>query len=142
MTLSRWDDFGLRLAAFMAGESKDPSTKVGAVILDHDKRVVSVGYNGFPRGVRDDDRLFDRGTKYEMVVHGEANAILFAQRNLHGHTLYTHPFMPCSRCASMIIQVGISRVVAPWSDNERWVESFKLTRSLLNEAGVELVEVK
>lgn len=138
--LSSWQSFGLGMAEYMASRSKDPSTQVGAVILDPNNRVVGVGFNGFPHGIRDDHRLNDRETKYEMIIHGEMNAILFARRDLHGCTLYTHPFMPCSRCAVVIIQVGLSCVITPYNDNERWQESFKLTRALFDEAGVELVE--
>lgn len=135
----KWDDRFLGLARFVASWSKDPSTQVGAVIVDRDKRVVSVGYNGFPKGVDDNPELYnDREYKYEHIVHGEVNAILFAGRDLSGHTLYTVPFMPCSRCAAMIIQTGIIRVVAPLSDNPRWKESFERTTTLFKNAGVQL----
>ena len=124
------------MAFLVAGWSKD-STKVGAVIVDPANRVVSVGYNGFARGVADTpDRLDDRDVKLKMVIHAEENAILFAERNLVGCTLYTWPFMPCASCAGKVIQVGIRRVVSLVSDNPRWVQSFMLAQQQLAEAGV------
>lgn len=128
------------LAQHVSAWSKDPSTQVGAVIVDDQRRIISTGYNGFPRGVADlSDRYNDRSIKYEMIVHGEVNAILFANQSLRNTTLYTWPFMPCSRCAAIVIQTGISRVVAPWCDNPRWTVSFELTRRMFQEAGVDLL---
>lgn len=113
---------------------------MGAVIVDDQRRIISTGYNGFPRGVQDlEARYSDRSIKYEMIVHGEINAIVFAQQNLENTTLYTWPFMPCSRCAAVVIQTGIQRVVAPYCDNPRWADSFDLTQLMFHEAGVELI---
>lgn len=138
-TIIRWDNRFLDLAKYISQWSKDPSTKVGAVVADG-KRIVSVGYNGFPQGVEDsDERLNNRDLKYKIVVHGELNAMNFAKEPLNGYTLYTIPFMPCSVCAGQVIQRGIKRVVSPYSDNPRWTEAFKLTEQLFREAGVELV---
>lgn len=138
----KWDKFYLGLADYVSGASKDPSTKVGAVIVDQYNSVVSIGFNGLPKGIADtDERLNNRELKYKMIVHGEVNAMAFAQRDLHGCTLYTVPFMPCSICAGQVIQRGIIRVVAPYSDNPRWVDSFDLTRRMFAEAGIELVEI-
>ena len=140
-----WDNYFLGMAEYASRASLDPSTKVGAVIIDNKRRVVSTGYNGFPRGIADDERLNDRPTKLNIVVHAEINAILFANRDLTDCSLFTFPFIPCSsvgsNCASLVIQSGIKRVVAPYSDNPRWIESFKLTRELFKEAGVELNEI-
>lgn len=135
----KWDLRFLDLAKFISTWSKDPSTKVGAVVTDHENRVVSIGYNGFPKNISDDDeRLDNRDTKYKIIVHGEMNAILFANKSLQFCTLYTHPFMPCPRCASMIIQTGIQRVVSYNSMPDRWKDEFELSKSLFKEAGVEL----
>jgi dCMP deaminase len=143
--LKDWDTRFLDLAEHISKWSKDPSTKVGAVIVDSHRRIVSTGYNGFPVGVMDSyDRLTDRDTKYEMIIHAEANAILFAHQRMNGMTLYTTPFQPCSRCASLIIQSGISRVISYEIDDSndlfenRWTNSFKLAKELFDEAGVEL----
>lgn len=140
--LTHWDHRYLDLARYISTWSKDPSTRVGAVIADAQGRIVSVGFNGLPRGVRDThERLNNREIKYKMIVHGERNAILFAGRSVAGCTLYTTPFMPCSVCAGMVIQAGITRVVAPYCDNERWQADFRLTEEMFKEAGVELILV-
>jgi dCMP deaminase len=134
----KWDIRFLELAKFVSDWSKDPSTKVGAVITDSNNRVVSIGYNGFPQNIADDNRLDNRDTKYKIIVHGEMNAILFANKSLELCTLYTYPFMPCSRCASMIIQTGIKRVVSYNNMPERWANEFKISEMLFKESGVEL----
>ena len=135
----KWDVRMLQLAAHVASWSLDPSTQTGAVITDRNRRVISVGYNGLPKGVEDShERLHNRDIKYQLIVHCERNAIIFAQRDLVGCTLYTWPFLSCSVCAAMVIQAGISRVVAPVNDNPRWIDSFKLSTEMFNEAGVEI----
>lgn len=144
----KWDKRFLHLAEFWAKEcSKDPSTKTGAVIVDKDKSIVSMGYNGFPKGVDDsEERLNNREIKYQMIVHCERNAILFARRNLEGCTLYTWPFASCAVCAGMVIQTGIKRVVYPKLTDpgliERWGKSLELTYQMYDEAGLERVEVE
>ena len=138
--LTHWDFRFLGLAEHVAGWSKDPSTKVGAVVADANNRVISTRFNGLPSGVEDTlERLQDRDLKYQMVVHAERNAIIDARTNLADCRLYVWPIMPCSVCAAMIIQAGLAEVIAPYSDNPRWVESFDLTREMFNEAGVTLI---
>lgn len=134
----KWDIRFLQLAQFISEWSKDPSTKVGAVITDENNRIVSIGYNGFPQEIPDDDRLQDRETKYKIIVHGEMNAILFANRSLKLCTLYTYPFMPCPRCASIIIQAGIKRVVSYNNMPKRWGEEFTISQNLFKEADIKL----
>jgi dCMP deaminase len=138
MSLQKWDIRFLELARFVSNWSLDPSTKVGAVISDKHNRVVSIGYNGFPKGIKDNERLNDRETKYKIIVHAEINAITFANRNLENCTLYTYPFEPCPRCAGIIIQSGIKRIVAPINKIDRWENDFKLSRQLFNEANIEI----
>jgi dCMP deaminase len=134
-----WDRRFLDLAKFMSKWSKDPSTKTGAVIVDRKHRVVSVGYNGFARGVSDwKERLSNRPTKYKFTVHCEQNSIVFAQRDLTNCVLYTYPFMSCASCAGLVIQSGIVRCVAPKSDNARWADDFKISKLIFKEAGVRL----
>lgn len=118
MSSERWNRFYLGLADYVATASKDPSTQVGAVIVRPDKTVASLGFNGFPRGMRDDPELYsDRTVKYSRIIHAEINAILNAKEPLNGYTLYsTH--MPCDRCAVQIVQAGISRVCT-WDTKER-----------------------
>lgn len=138
MSLKTWDIRFLGLAKFISKWSKDPSTQVGAVIVDKHNRVVSVGYNGFPNGIEDDYRLKDRDIKYKLIVHAESNAILFANTKLYGCTLYTYPFQPCSRCAGLIIQSGIKKIVTPICNIARWEEDFKVSKELLEEANIQI----
>jgi len=134
-----WDQRMLGLASHVASWSKDPSTKVGAVIARPDRTVASIGFNGFPRGVDDaPERYADRPTKYKLVCHAEANAIVSAREPLHGCSIYVAPFPPCAECAKLIIQAGIKRVVAPIADVERWRESFETSSLMFAEAGVEI----
>ncbi len=135
----KWDKRFIELAKHIAGWSKDPSTQTGAVIVDQKHRIVSVGYNGLAHGVQDlPERLNNREIKYKMFVHCERNAMLFASRSLENCTLYTWPFMSCAACAAMVIQVGIKRAVAPYSESPNWQEEFELTQAQFKEAGVEL----
>lgn len=142
MNLTNWDKRFLDLAEFISSWSKDPSTKVGAVIVDQQNIIVSVGFNGFPRGIKDDDRLNHRDTKYSVIVHAENNALMFAKRPLDGCTIYTYPFMPCPKCAGMIIQSGIKRVVSYQNTTcrNRWEIDFQISRGLFNEANIQLEE--
>lgn len=137
--MTDWDKRFLDLAQHVAQWSKDPSTKTGAVIVDSDNRVVSIGYNGLPKGVEDTpERMNNRELKYQLTVHCERNAIIFAKQPLNGCTLYTWPFMSCSVCAGMVIQAGIKRCVAPKELPERWVDSCNLAVKIFNEAGVKV----
>mgnify|MGYP004453917263 FL=1 len=130
----------MRIAHQVASWSKDPSTKVGCVLVK-DRKIISMGYNGFPRHIEDDlNRLVDRKVKYEMTVHAEQNAVITAA--LHGistagSTAYV-TFSPCSRCAAVLINAGIATVVVSAADviPDRWLENFCLAADLLNEAGI------
>lgn len=110
-----WDDYFMGLAHLSAMRSKDPSTQVGACIVNLEKKVVGIGYNGFPTGLNDDDfpwqphQQLDQ-SKYGYVVHAELNAILNATQKLHDCTIYVSLF-PCNECAKAIIQSGIKRLV-------------------------------
>ncbi len=144
--LDKWDQRFMDLANFVAAWSKDPSTQVGAVIANpHTKRVVSMGYNGFPSGVGDHEhRLENREIKYEMIVHAETNALLFAGPAAENCTLYVTPLPPCARCGVVIIQAGIQRVVAPIPNKskEHWNTQSEISEQMFSEAGVELEYVK
>lgn len=132
----KWDRRFIELAAHVASWSRDPSRKVGAVIVRPDKTVASMGFNGFPRGVNDtDDRYNDRSTKYKFVCHAEANAILTANERLHGYMLYVTLY-PCHECAKMIIQSGITRVITSINFSENWVESNEYAKVMFEEAKV------
>ena len=140
-----WHNKHLRLLKTIASYSKDPSTKVGAVIVDSKNRVVSMGYNGFPRGIDDDSsRLEDRETKYKLILHAEENALLFAKGSLDGFTIYTWPFPPCTHCALLIIQSGIKTIVAPTVRGElkdRWGKQVAESKKLCKEAKVEWITI-
>lgn len=131
----KWDRRFLELAEHVAQWSLDPSTKVGAVIVDHKKRVVSMGYNGFPRGVNDDEcRYHDRPTKHLFVAHAERNALDNAPLMVEGCTLYS-TLKPCVECAKSIIQKGITRVVSYDSDRADTF-NWTVTDTMFHEAGV------
>lgn len=138
--MNKWDKRFFELAKLVSSWSKDPSSQVGAVVVDDKRRIVSVGFNGFPMGVEDSsERLNVREVKYELIVHAEANAILTAPRSVVGCSIYVYPYLPCSRCAGAIIQSGIKRVVVenrPIPD--RWLENFNLAKTILGEAGVQV----
>jgi dCMP deaminase len=132
-----WRSWFLGMADYVATASKDPSTKVGAVIVDEHRVIRGIGYNGFPRGVRDSDaRLNDRAVKYKYVVHAEANAILNCSGS-RGCTLIA-TMHPCSACATLIIQAGIAAVFCR-PPIARWSEDAALAAAMLVEAGVNLI---
>ena len=135
--MSKWDSRFMSMARLVASWSKDPSKKVGAVIVDSKNRVVSLGYNGPPRGVEDDPSV-NRDTKLRRTIHAEGNAILFAQGGTEGCTLYvTHH--PCGPCAAIIIQAGIVRVVIPDGEgtlSHRWKADICEAAWMLGQAGV------
>jgi dCMP deaminase len=135
---SKWDARYLSVADLVATWSRDPNKQVGCVIVN-DNQIVSTGYNGFPRGVNDSEhRLNDKSLKLQISLHGEENAVLFADRHdLKGATAYiTHS--PCSHCAARLIQVGIKRIVAKEKIfTGSWAASVQLARIIANEAGVQ-----
>jgi len=141
--LYKWENRFIKLAEHIATWSKDPSTKVGAVIVDDNHRVISVGYNGFAKNVNDDnDRYNNRSIKYEVILHAEINSILFAKRDLTDCSIYVYPIPPCSRCASAIIQSGIKKVVSIKPSIEiykRWGKNIELSETIFKEAGVQLI---
>ena len=143
-TYTHWDRYFLEIAQTAAKKSKDPSTQVGAVIVRPDNSIVSLGYNGFPRGIADTvERLHHRPTKYSLVIHAEMNAILSAKEPLNGYTLYTTPLMPCDRCFVHVIQAGIKRVVFPPATEDqltRWGAAFDTVKALALEVGISLEE--
>lgn len=132
----KWTKRFLSLARQVSTWSKDPSTRVGAVVADQYNRVVSTGYNGYPRGTSDE--VYDREEKLRRTLHAEMNAILFAQRDLKGCTMYvTHA--PCAHCMTAIVQCGLKRVVhLPMSDAfvERWGDDLRAALRLAGEAGL------
>jgi len=119
-------------------QSKDPSTKVGAVLV-RGRRVVGTGFNGFPCGIADDDRLNLRTEKYELIIHAEMNALLDAGKDARGCTLFLYGFRsaPCRNCTKHLIQAGIRAVVACGPELPvRWIEPVKRAEETLNEADI------
>jgi len=143
----KWMRRFLGLAEYIASWSKDPSTKCGAVIVRPDHRTIaSLGFNGFPKGMRDDPDLYkEREIKLRRVIHCEINAIIFAAEPLAFCTLFTWPLLTCSRCSLHVIQAGIRTVVAPhiWEPElrARWGDDLEEARANYSEAGVQVVEL-
>ena len=136
-----WDEYFMGVAMLSALRSKDPSTKVGACIVNQNKRIVGIGYNGLPCGCNDDEFPWERNggfldTKYAYVVHAEPNAILNSTSDLTGATLYVTLF-PCNECAKLIIQSGIREIVYV-SDKYKDTEASIASRRMLEAAGVKL----
>ena len=141
-----WDEYFMGVALLAAERSKDPSTQVGACIVDGDNRILSTGYNGFPQGCSDDvfpwNRSADEGeTKYPFVVHAELNAVLNARgKSLAGSKLYVGLF-PCNECAKAIIQSGVGEVIY-LSNKYDGTPSVEQSKRMLNAAGVKLTQLK
>jgi dCMP deaminase len=143
---AKWDQRFLALAQQVSGWSKDPSTQVGAVIVDPDRRVVSLGFNGLPQSMPDVSAyLQDRDEKYSRIIHGEMNALLFAKLPLPtGCSLYTWPMLSCDRCAVHMLQAGIRRFVSqqPSADHQaRWGAALDRTRRYIRECYGQVVEL-
>lgn len=140
-----WDEYFMGVAILASQRSKDPSTQVGACIVNDDNKIMSVGYNGFPRGCSDDEFPWDRSaeceseTKYPYVCHAELNAILNAGGNsLKGCRIYVVLF-PCNECAKAIIQSGIKEVIYI-SDKYKDTELVQASKRMLIAAGVKLTQ--
>lgn len=139
----RWVRRYVDLARHVAQWSKDPSTKVGAVIVGQNRRDIVLGFNGFPPGLRDtEERLNDRAVKHLYTQHAERNAIDNARFDCTGGTLVTTLF-PCEECAKSIISRGIARVVTiGFPEAEPWRTKSQLSASMFEEAGVEIKILK
>lgn len=134
------------MAKLISTMSKDPSKKIGVVIVDEHNRVVSTGFNGFPRGVEDSqERLENKDYKRAITLHAEENAILYAKQDLTGCDMYIYGLPPCAHCAAMIIQSGIKnvwyRIPDEYEISEHWKENLEIAESILTEAGVNLLDL-
>ncbi|NTV77992.1 MAG: dCMP deaminase family protein [Clostridiales bacterium] len=135
-----WDEYFMGICILSGMRSKDPNTQVGACIVSHDNKILSMGYNGFPMGCSDDIFPWDRegdtlSTKYPYVTHSELNAILnYRGGSLEGSKIYVSLF-PCNECAKLIIQSGIKEVVY-LSDKYKDSDSVKASRKMFNLSGV------
>ncbi len=142
-----WEEYFMAIAQLSAKRSKDPSTQVGACIVNSKKRIIGIGYNGFPTGCSDDELPWDREgeyleTKYPYVCHAEMNAITNSSNKpqLEGATIYVSLF-PCNECAKLIVQVGIKEVVY-LSDKYVGEPVFEAARKIFNMAGVSMKQMK
>jgi dCMP deaminase len=142
-----WDEYFMGVAILASQRSKDPSTQVGACIVNNDNKIMSVGYNGLPRGCSDDEYPWERqgekesDTKYPYVCHAELNAILNAgAHDLKGSRIYVALF-PCNECAKAIIQCGIKEVIYI-SDKYKDTDLVQASKRMLTSAGVQLTQFK
>lgn len=141
-TALEWDQRFIRIAHEAAEFSKDDKThrRTGAVLVSRDRRMTSLGYNGFPPGIADTvARIQDQELKRELMIHGEVNAVLNSGFNPHGGTLYCTR-QPCHKCAGIILKKGVARVVAPFSnpgwEHDDWGWSVSLAREMFAERGL------
>ena len=135
-----WDEYFMGIAQLSAMRSKDPNTQVGACIVSKENKILSMGYNGFPKGCDDDEYPWNRDgdvydSKYAYVTHSELNAILnYRGGSLEGSKLYVTLF-PCNECAKAIIQAGIRTIVYE-SDKYADTPTTRASKRMLNAAGV------
>jgi len=139
----KWDERFMRLAREISTWSKDPSSKIGAVIVNSERRILATGYNGFPRGIDDSAaRLNDREQKYPRMVHGEMNALmnaLYSGVSVKDATIYVWGLPICAECTKSVIQAGIKRVVIPDPTNapEKWqTQWYDMSLPMYSEANV------
>ncbi len=140
-----WDEYFMGVAVLSSMRSKDPNTKVGACIVNTSKRIIGIGYNGFPYGCSDDEFPWERkgeflDCKYPYVVHAEPNAILNSTASLENATLYVTLF-PCHECAKLIIQSGIKEVVYA-NDKYDGTDSDTASKRMLDAAGVKYRKIQ
>ena len=143
LSANKWYKRYLNLAKEVSTWSKDPNTKVGAVVVGSKGQILSQGYNGFPRGIADTPkRLNDRDMKLAYVVHAEMNAIYnatYSGVSLDKATIFIYGLPACSECAKGIIQVGIKKVVVSKECIEQrphWNDSWKKSVAMFAEAGI------
>lgn len=140
---NKWTVRYINLAKEISTWSMDPSTQIGAIVVGTNGQIISQGYNGFARGVKDtQDRLSVREEKYKYIVHAEMNCIYNACHNgvsLKDTTLYVYGLPVCSECAKGVAQVGITKVVMmhPRTIPEQWIEKFATTQIMFNECGIQ-----
>lgn len=138
----RWVEHFFKLCQCISEMSKDPSTKVGSLIVRPDKTIVSTGFNGFPKGCNDSHGLYlDRESKYQRIIHAEMNAILHSKERLEGYALFCWPIPPCDRCMPHIIQSGIKSLFVPEiQEDHRWYQNTRLAELMAIEAGLTVVK--
>lgn len=140
-----WDQYFMGIARLSALRSKDPSTQVGACIVNDEKKIIGIGYNGLPVGIDDDSFPWGKegeflDTKYPYVCHAELNAILNSTKNLQGATIYVTLF-PCNECTKAIIQSGIKNLVYI-SDKYKNLEMTVASKRMLDSAGISYTQIE
>lgn len=143
MINSKWDTRFMKLAREISTWSKDPSSKIGAVIVNDDRRILATGYNGFPKGIEDtEERLNDREQKYPRIVHAEMNALMAALHSgvsVKDATIYVYGLPVCPECTKSIISAGIKRIVIspdPYVYITPWTEKWKnISYQMIQEVG-------
>jgi dCMP deaminase len=148
MINSKWDGRFMKLAREISTWSKDPSTCIGAVIVNDERRILATGYNGFPRNIEDtEERLNDREQKYPLIVHGEMNALmnaLYSGVSVKDSTIYVWGLPVCAECTKNVIQSGIKRVVItqPYRAPEKWQKQwYELSKPMYDEANVSITYI-
>lgn len=143
---TEWDRRYLRLAREIASWSRDPSTSVGAILVDAQHIALATGHNGFTSGLRDTpERLNNRETRLKLTLHGEENCLINAGKAGHavlGATCYVWPLAPCVSCASKLVQAGVRTIVTVTASpalTSRWGDDLALAQEVYNETGVDLL---
>lgn len=136
----RWKNHFMRMCMLVSEMSKDPSTKVGSVIVRPNRTICSTGYNGFPIGCNDDPEMYEnREVKLQRIIHAEMNALCHSDESVRGYTLFSWPMPPCTRCMPHIIQQGITRLVVPSiTPTDRWYSSASYATVMAIEAGLKI----
>jgi dCMP deaminase len=153
----KWDIHMMKIAKLCSEMSKDPSTKVGAVVMGPDKRILATGYNGFPSGVPDYDEWYNnREMKYKLVVHAEMNALQYLKNIPEGSSLFVYPLLPCESCYKEIDKKGIKRIITIDHDKKkcsvcpkekecsatRWEESWKNSKREMDKNGCKVLYIQ
>ena len=140
---NKWDNRFMNMAQMISTWSKDPSSQIGAVAVNNDRRILATGYNGFPRGIADtDERLNDRDEKYPRIIHAEMNVLMNALYNgvsLKDATIYVYGLPICPDCTKSVIQAGVKRVVLPYpiEVKGKWKQVWEdQSKPMFKEAGI------
>lgn len=141
----KWDKRFMEMAQLISTWSKDPSSKIGAVAVNDERRILATGYNGFPKGIADtEERLNDKDEKYPRIIHAEMNALmnaLYSGVSLKDSTLYVYGLPVCPSCTKCVIQAGVKRVVIPSAktDKGNWQQVWEeQSAPMLKESGVQI----
>lgn len=145
----KWDKRFMTMASLMACWSKDPSSQIGAIVVNDERRILATGYNGFPKGIDDtEERLNDREQKYPLIVHAETNALmnaLYSGVSVKDATMYVYGLPVCPECTKLIIQAGVRRVVIKPNTKmtpQKWVDLWDTQSApMFKEAGVMVATV-